>query len=738
MHKNSNAKKSVLIMIVLILLILTILFVYNSHLQNRFLEYGCNMLDEVMLAQKRSFIHKLIYERQTLTAYSNYMAEIAFKEEELPNLLKEFKTNTEFDEIAYTDNLGNLVDDGGEETYVYGYEFFDLAMQGKSSIFDVSNYEGTDNSYIYIDVPVYKEQTVCGVLAGIYKTQSINKVFLPMFNGSGYTYISDSKGRIIAGLTNNSTLEGNLLTAISEAEFLDYDDFETITDNLKKGIAGHSKYFVNDTEKIMHYSPTAINDWYIFYTVPSDVVFGSLKEITQTTVIFAIILILMVILFFLIMLSLAKRHAKEVARITYIDELTGFYNFKKFREISLNIVKRYTQNRYCVIKFDIVNFKLINEIDGYTTGDKILKEISVLLNSVLDKKTETFARINSDEFIVLSIYVDDATMCEKISVFEKVFCDYCNQKFDLKVIIKAGIYSLKAKESDFSEIFEKVNLAHSISKSTEDNTVIYSSKLKSLADFKKQIECKMADALKKEEFEVFLQPKYRLKDEHMAGVEALVRWHFDTNKYLFPHEFIPIFEKNNFITNLDMYMFESCCKILKGWVDASITPVKISVNFSGNHFDNANFVEELCALADKYQVPHNLLEIEMRESNVFSNINMLTILSKELHSNNFTLCMDNFGSINSSLHILKDIDFDVIKIDKRFFESKQNLKRAKPIISNIITMAKSLEITTVAQGIQSQDILDFVSDLGCDIVQGNYFAQPMPNEEFTKRLKDLD
>jgi FOG: EAL domain len=239
-------------------------------------------------------------------------------------------------------------------------------------------------------------------------------------------------------------------------------------------------------------------------------------------------------------------------------------------------------------------------------------------------------------------------------------------------------------------------------------------------------------ALKNEEFKVFLQPKYLLKDETIGGAEALVRWINNGKTVSTPNIFIPIFEQTRFILKFDMYMFENVCKLIRTWIDENKKLVTVSVNFSRLHFANKNFVNDLCSIADKYSVPHNLLEIEITESAVISNISALEEILNELHKQNFTFSIDDFGTGYSSLGMLKDISVDVIKIDKSFFDKCESDERARMVIDSVMKMTKPLKICTVAEGIEEKVYIDFLKKIGCDMVQGFYYSKPIPAEEFTK------
>jgi EAL domain-containing protein (putative c-di-GMP-specific phosphodiesterase class I) len=233
---------------------------------------------------------------------------------------------------------------------------------------------------------------------------------------------------------------------------------------------------------------------------------------------------------------------------------------------------------------------------------------------------------------------------------------------------------------------------------------------------------------------VYLQPKIYIKDEKLAGAEALVKWNLNS-KIMSPSLFIPIFERNGFVTKLDMYVFEQVCIFLSKLMKMGKMTTKISVNFSRFHLGYRNFVSELCHIADKHGVPHSLLEVELTESAMLEDQNALLRVIDELHEHGFTLSIDDFGSGYSSLGLLKNMLVDVLKFDRSFLENSKDTERSWQIISSAIYMAKKLNIQVVAEGVEGKEHLEMLKKMGCDIVQGFYYSKPiLPNEFISKYL----
>lgn len=243
---------------------------------------------------------------------------------------------------------------------------------------------------------------------------------------------------------------------------------------------------------------------------------------------------------------------------------------------------------------------------------------------------------------------------------------------------------------------------------------------------RKMIEKRLQEGIKNNEFLIYLQPKFYAKTGKLAGAEALVRWKRN-NEILMPNVFIPVFEEYKLITKLDMYVFEQACKLLKKW---SKHAVPISINESRQHLYNKNHINELKEIINKYNVSPHSIELEMTETTVVNNVELAKRAEENVHKLGFIVSMDDFGVGYSSFSMLKNINIDVLKIDKSFFDDILESNRGRIIIESIIDMCKKLNITTVAEGIETLAQVEYLKRIDCDMIQGYVFAKPMGIEEF--------
>ena len=242
-------------------------------------------------------------------------------------------------------------------------------------------------------------------------------------------------------------------------------------------------------------------------------------------------------------------------------------------------------------------------------------------------------------------------------------------------------------------------------------------------------------ALENEEFLVYYQPKYDPKTRQMSGAEALIRWNSPAKGMVSPGRFIPIFETNGFITKIDHYMLTHVARDQRAWLDSGRKCVPVSVNVSRAHFIEEDLAEQIRDIVDEAGTPHDLIEIELTESAFFDDKNALITTIKKLKDYGFAISMDDFGSGYSSLNSLKEMPLDVLKLDADFFRNDDG-ERGRIVVSEAINLAKKLSMRTVAEGVEEKDQVDFLAEEGCDLIQGFYFAKPMPKEEYEEKLSD--
>ena len=307
---------------------------------------------------------------------------------------------------------------------------------------------------------------------------------------------------------------------------------------------------------------------------------------------------------------------------------------------------------------------------------------------------------------------------------------------NIKLYFGVGIYLTEKGDKDIEQLYNNALLACDLPEDeAESKIAFFDIEMNNQRIWERKVEDDLDRALANKEFQVYLQPKIQTSEETLAGAEALVRWIHPQDGFIPPNKFIPILEKNGFITKLDDYMLEEVAALQARWIAEGRKIVPISVNVSRAHFTRTDLAEHICAIVDKYNTPHDVIELELTESAFFDDKNLLLNTVKQLRQAGFSVSMDDFGAGYSSLNSLKELQIDVLKIDADFFRGADAQERGMLIVSEVIDLAKKLDMKIVAEGIESREQVDFLTEQQCDLIQGYFFAKPMPVTEFVEKYK---
>lgn len=459
---------------------------------------------------------------------------------------------------------------------------------------------------------------------------------------------------------------------------------------------------------------------------------GTSAALAQETIHTAVtsfgILALICFVFFVLMLILIisqSRSNGKLSRLAYTDPISQAPNWLRFKQETPRLLRRHEP--YAFIAIDIRNFKIINDVYGSDNGDKLLRTIGFTLGQSLQKR-ELHARLNGDEFALLLRYTTNEALEERL---QRINAALLHASQIPSLHFSYGIFLPGRDINDADRMAACASIAKDIAKRNPDRFFAYfdeSIRVKLLRE--RELEEAAPAAFQNHEFKVFLQPKYAPDGKTVAGAEALVRWVSDRMGFISPGDFIPLFEKNFTIIKLDLYMIDAVCALQRRWLDEGKTPVCVSVNLSRAHLLIPTVVEDIVSIVDSYALPHNLIELELTESAFFDDKTVLLNTIHALQNLGFKVLMDDFGSGYSSLNSLKDLPLDVIKLDGGFFNKSREDERGRIVVTDTISLAKHLNMKIVAEGIETREQVDFLADIGCDLIQGFYFAKPMPADEF--------
>ncbi len=381
------------------------------------------------------------------------------------------------------------------------------------------------------------------------------------------------------------------------------------------------------------------------------------------------------------------------------------------------------------IQFDIRKFKIVNDLYGEKFGDQILEFILEQLKECCHEE-QYYINLRSDVFMVVTAYDREEELLEFINRLDSKIKCYK----DVKLQMSYGIYTVEDRQMELRQMEDRAAMARKAAKNNiVTNVLFYKEQFKDLLYNRKFIEENIQTAITERQFVMFLQPKYSISKNEIIGAEALVRWFHPERGMIFPNQFIPVIEENGFIKKVDYYIWAEACRFIKRCIEAGIHTLPVSVNVSRIHLQDNECIEVLSDLIKTYGIPKELLELEITETADDQQISMKALQLKE---QGYTLLMDDFGSGYSSLNILLETPFDVIKLDKKFMENMMDSGKGRMILEQVVLMADKLKLGLLAEGVETEEQIDMLRRIGCDQVQGFYYAKPMAEEQFFTLLKE--
>ena len=425
------------------------------------------------------------------------------------------------------------------------------------------------------------------------------------------------------------------------------------------------------------------------------------------------------------------RETAALANQFKYDHLTGLYSKEFFWQQLKEILLNNEEDEYDIVCCNIENFKLYNDAFGAANGDRLLCEIAEFLTEKVEEH-ELLSRFRADRFMWVkkSEYIYN----------EEVFTALDQQIRQLpgagNLHMKWGIYKITDRSVPVEKMCDRVMLAvDSIKGKYLKHYVVYDDAMREKLLREQEIIEEMADSLEDHQFQIYLQPKICLHDGTLAGAEALVRWKHPEKGMISPGEFIPLFEKNGFITQMDQYVWEQTCVLIKEWKAKGYPVVPVSVNVSRADFYITDLTEYMDALVRKYDLQPSDLHLEVTESVYTENPIQILHMIEGLRSRGFVIELDDFGSGYSSLNMLNQMELDIMKLDMKFIQSEMMKPEDQGILRFIIDLAHSMKLSVVAEGIETGEQVERIKKLGCDYAQGYFFSRPVCVEEFEEILK---
>ncbi|MFQ7103885.1 MAG: EAL domain-containing protein [Neglectibacter timonensis] len=427
-------------------------------------------------------------------------------------------------------------------------------------------------------------------------------------------------------------------------------------------------------------------------------------------------------------------HLRETAAIVNqlrYDQLTGAYSKEYFYQQVKDTFVEAPEKEYDIVCSNVENFKLVNDVFGTQAGDCLLKGIVKICKEFAGGKG-ICGRIGADQFACMIEHGFNYTN----DLFANIICRINDLSCAKNVGLKWGIYAVEDTAVPIEQMCDRALLAaHSIKGRYDQHFAVYDDAMREELLWEQTITNEMTTALSSEQFEVYLQPKYRLQDGVLAGAEALVRWNHPRQGFLSPTTFIPLFEKNGFITKLDQFVWDKTCAVLRQWDNKGYPPLSVSVNVSRADIYNADLTNILLKTVQKYGLGVSRLPLEITESAYTENPSQIIEAVESLKKLGFLIEMDDFGSGYSSLNMLNQLSLDILKLDMQFIRSETTKPKSQGILRHIMAIAGTMGLRVVAEGVETKEQLERLCEIGCDYGQGYYFAKPMPCEAFETLMR---
>ncbi|MBG0280026.1 EAL domain-containing protein [Clostridioides difficile] len=721
-------------------LFLTMGYIYIEDTKHLLMSEAKIHIKEVAVQGSQLAQRQIEKDLDVLNIFSNYYASNPDipNEEKMKNLLDEME-NQKFYTMAIVDINGNAENTKGDKFSVKDREFFKNSIKGKKYV--SSPYVDEVNKSIKkiaISVPLLNNDKVVGVLYCTYNINTLMKLInISFYENNSISYVVKNNGTIILHPQGDS-LSKNIYKLLKQDN--DIQEVNRLKKELQENKTGATVLNMLEERRYLGYATmdngnsenNYIKDWNLIFSIPETVVFSNSKQIINRAVyaVLSIVLIFIAIIFYII--YIINSNENEILSLAYDERVTYIGNQNKFyRECSKYLLDKPSLN-YIIVYFDINNFKMINDTFGYEFGDNLLITIAKALKEELTEG-EVYARLSSDYFAIFCDYKNGRN-----KIIRKLDNIRSNIESNLSIVFEislcVGIYFVEEGEVDIQKAVNKANMARSVAKGKNINYAIYNEDVRNKLSEESMILDDIKIALVKNQFEVYYQPKFSLVTGEMIGSEALIRWNHPEHGFISPAVFIPIAEKSKLILKIGRFVFERVCNDLYEWKKQGKKIVPVSVNLSRVELYQPDIVKFINKTIKMYNLSSDFIEIEITETVAINELNILKNVLNELRTYGFSISMDDFGTGYSSISCLRDMPIDILKLDKSFLGGIEHDERSRNIAKSIVSLAKSLDLVVIIEGVESKEQAELMKQFGCDLVQGFYFARPMPAKNFLDLL----
>lgn len=589
----------------------------------------------------------------------------------------------------------------------------------------------TTNDEVFFSAPIFHKTAGNGLLIGVRSKDVLQQMLQNVdFKNRGLCCIVDKDGTVVVAATDetpflklNDIFNENTIEDIAETQRM----LEDINDH-RSGVAQIGE--VGGEPLILGYDFLGINDWMLLTLVTADLLGESTTPYLIRYVAIIAFLLLVMIAIALSVIWYYRRILEHIQAIALTDPLTGGYNNLAFRMKCEELLREHPEKTYAIVYLNIRNFKWFNECFGINQGDELLRQIYRNLGDDL-QDGERLSRNSGDHFYLFLECSDEETVYQRLhGMLERLDRNLSeNFSFD-QVRFAQGAYLIQKRDADFMVLSDRAKVASTYGKG-ENDCCFYDVALGRQMEKEHSLDTSFQRAIENHEFQLYIQPKVSPYRHTVTGGEVLVRWKHPEFGLLSPSEFIPLFERNGKICDLDVYMFEETCKLMKGWLEKGYTKI-LSVNLSRAHLVSSDltFLNRFRQIKEAYQIPDGQIELELTESLMLERRELPLVMSMidHIREAGFLCSIDDFGFGYSSLTMLKDLNVTTVKLDRQFFLDEN--EKSWMVIGQLIQLAHNLDMSVVAEGIENFKQVENLCRCSCDLVQGYVYAKPMPVSDF--------
>ncbi|MCH5260518.1 MAG: GGDEF domain-containing protein [Lachnospiraceae bacterium] len=423
--------------------------------------------------------------------------------------------------------------------------------------------------------------------------------------------------------------------------------------------------------------------------------------------------------------------------LTFYDSDFNMYNLRQFMKCAQILCRAGRIDQFTAVRFNLKHFSVVNQNIGRERGTLVMKKFVGFINDLLDDKDELICRVGGDNFLTLIKSDKLQSVLDVLSGTGVVYDEIQDERIFISATV--GVYVIKDidRGAPPTDIMDRVSLAYHIAKNISQTDIVYfNNDLLARSKHNNEISASFPKALEEREFLVYYQPKVAIDGRHIAGAEALCRW-MHNGRMVSPGEFIPILEQGLDICKLDFYMLDAVCKDIRRWLDSGMNIVRISVNLSRRHLTDIDLLKHIIEIVDRNNVPHKYIEIELTETTTDVEFKDLKRTIGGLQQAGFSTSVDDFGIGYSSLNLIKEMPWNVLKLDKSLLpdEGDESPIQNGVMFKYIVAMAREMGLECIAEGVETIEQVRLLADNNCNLAQGFYFDKPLPVEEFETRLE---